>query len=138
MTFVGWWIWYKKPITETTFVKTLSTNARLTWLGIIVVGSFALSYLTTHFSQWWPTFFPVAASYALIDAATTVISFVATYLMAKRFFEAWPLWILVDVVGIWLYYVKDVKFIALEYVLFLVMAIMGAIDWYRNYKRQTV
>jgi nicotinamide riboside transporter PnuC len=35
----------------------------------------------------------------------------------------------VDVIGIWLYYVKEVRFISLLYVILLVLATRGLISW---------
>lgn len=131
MTFVGWYAWAKRPPHEEAFVRTLTSRQRVLWGVVTVAGTLVLAYLTSHFSVWFPTIFPEAASYPWLDAATTVMSFVATYLMAKRYLECWPLWITVDVIGIGLYYVKGVKFISLEYVLFLIMAIIGAREWYK-------
>jgi hypothetical protein len=37
-----------------------------------------------------------------------------------------------------LYYTKGVKFIALEYVIFLALATKGLIDWRRKLRTQTV
>ena len=51
--------------------------------------------------------------------------------MARRHIESWIYWIVVDVIGIWLYFAKDVRFISLLYVVLLVIAIRGLIDWRR-------
>lgn len=34
-----------------------------------------------------------------------------------------------DVAGIWLYFVKDVRFLALLYVVLLVLAVKGLLEW---------
>ena len=49
-------------------------------------------------------------------ALTTIMSFTAMWLMVQKRIESWYYWIIVDVIGIWLYYVKEVKFIAFFYV----------------------
>ena len=51
------------------------------------------------------------------------------WLMARQHIESWIYWIVVDVIGIWLYFVKDVRFISLLYVVLLVLAIRGLVDW---------
>ena len=77
------------------------------------------------------TVFPEPASYPFLDALTTVMSFVAMWLLVRKHIESWCYWIVVDVIGIWLYFVKDVKFIALLYVLLLGLAIIGLRNWHR-------
>ena len=57
------------------------------------------------------------------------MSFTAMWLMARRRIESWIYWIVVDVIGIGLYYVKSVKFIALLYVILLFLAIKGFFSW---------
>jgi nicotinamide riboside transporter PnuC len=46
-----------------------------------------------------------------------MFSFTATFLMARRLTECWIYWLVIDVVGVWLYYQKEVYFVALLYVL---------------------
>lgn len=78
---------------------------------------------------WFPKVFPEAASYPYLDALTTIMSFVAMWLMVRKHIESWLYWIAVDVIGIWLYFTKDVKFISLLYVMLLFMAIRGFLNW---------
>ncbi|MBD2604800.1 nicotinamide mononucleotide transporter [Scytonema hofmannii FACHB-248] len=64
------------------------------------------------------------------------MSFTAMWLLARMRIENWFYWIIVDVIGIGLYYVKGVKFIALLYVILLFMAINGLISWFKKAKMQ--
>lgn len=100
--------------------------------------SVMLGLIMTRIHVWLPTLFPDPASYPYLDALTTVMSFTATVLMAKKKVACWYLWILVDVIGIWLYYAKGVKFIALEYVLFLALAIQGYRSWKKQLQHQAI
>lgn len=76
-----------------------------------------------------PAVFPEPASYPYLDAGTTVASFVAMALLALRRVESWLWWIALDVVGIGLYWAKDVRFVALLYVLLLGLAVRGLLEW---------
>ncbi len=87
--------------------------------------------------SWAPGAFPEAASYPYLDALTTVMSLSAMWLMVRKHIESWIYWIVVDVIGIGLYYAKDVKFVALLYVILLVLAIRGLIEWNRGATRVT-
>jgi nicotinamide riboside transporter PnuC len=56
----------------------------------------------------------------------------SVWLMARRRIESWLYWIVVDVIGIWLYYVKEVKFVSLLYVILLGLAVSGFISWTKS------
>jgi nicotinamide mononucleotide transporter len=60
------------------------------------------------------------------------MSFVAMYLTTSRRNEGWVYWIIVDLFGIGLYWIKDVKFISFQYVFLLCMAVYGLLNWVRG------
>ncbi len=131
--FWGWYAWAnikKSPETKTD-IGLLSIKEKIICLVIVVLGTLALGHLVSNFHVYFPAYFPLPATYAYLDAFTTVISFVATFLLIRKKLEAWYLWILVDIIGIWLYWVKGVHFISLLYVIFLVMATQGLFIWLR-------
>lgn len=131
----GWWAWTRPertveagakaelPVSRGS-TKELGIAAAVAGLGALALGAFM-----TRAHVLLPGVFGAPADYPYLDAFTTVLSFVATVLMIRRKVECWYLWILVDVIGIWLYYVKGVRFIALEYVLFLILASGGLYKW---------
>lgn len=127
----GWWFWAKAQLEKNTItdVNYSSGGAVIVYLIGTAALSAALGFIMSHVHEWAPDVFPVAASYPYIDALTTVMSLVAMWLMARKHIESWIYWIVVDVIGIWLYFVKDVKFISLLYVILLAMAIKGLINW---------
>lgn len=139
MSIYGWWLWTRPAKTAAAPAGDLpvSANSRRNnaWYALAtIVLSVVLGSVMARIHVLAPKLFPEPASFPYLDAFTTVLSFTATILMARKKVECWYLWILVDVIGIWLYYVKGVKFIALEYVLFLVLAINGLRLWRKNLK----
>ncbi len=154
--FLGWWAWLHSkthPKTEIAHSQieesSDSKNGRLKisfntlkqnifYVGIIIIGTFILTFIVTHLDNWLPKYFPTEASFPVIDALTTVMSFVAQWLLIRKRVESWILWIIVDIVGIWLYYVKGVKFISLEYVLFLIIASYGLWGWIKGFKKDSL
>lgn len=128
----GWWFWSRHSRVAPTSVRTArwsTSRAMLTGVVITAILSVILGYITDRLNLWFPSLFPVAASFAYLDALTTIMSFTATILMARKRIDCWIYWIIVDVIGIGLYYAKDIKFIALLYVVFLVMAVNGLRLW---------
>ncbi|MBP6257059.1 nicotinamide mononucleotide transporter [Patescibacteria group bacterium] len=94
-----------------------------------------LIWIIAHLNVRFPKLFAEPASYVILDSFTTILSFAATILMIRKKVECWILRIIVDIIGIYLYYVKGVQFIALEYVLFLCLAINGLLQRQKNAKK---
>jgi nicotinamide mononucleotide transporter len=127
----GWWFWSKNPKKQDDLVSVAfgSRASIIGWAAVTLVFSGVLTGIMQNIHLWLPTLFLEAASYVFLDALTTVMSFVAMWLMVRKQIESWLYWIIVDVIGIWLYFVKDVKFIALLYVMLLVLACRGFWRW---------
>lgn len=135
-TFWGWYLWLRpKSQTDKDLdnqelrVSTLSQKAYLVYLVSILVLTYLLGLFMTNIHLLFPFYFPVAASFAYLDSFTTILSFVATILLVQRKIENWHLWILVDIIGIWLYYQKGVSFLSLLYLAFLINALYGLGKW---------
>lgn len=73
-----------------------------------------------------------------LDTFTTGIFFAAMWLMANKKLESWTLWIIGNVVSIPLYFVKGYGFTGIQYSIFLVLAIMGYIEWRNQIKSKNV
>ena len=130
----GWWYWSRSRCEQHTLLEVGYSPPRwvLIWLAVTALGSIALGGVVSQLHEWAPTAFPEPASYPWLDALTTVMSLVAMWLMARRRIESWLYWIVVDIAGIGLYFVKTVWFVALLYVLLLGLAIRGFLDWRRQ------
>ncbi len=129
----GWWYWSKSKGRRGGEVEVgySSPGALLAWLLLTVALALALGAVISRVHLWAPAVFPEVASYPLLDALTTVMSLVAMWLMARRHVESWIYWIVVDVIGIGLYFAKEIRFVALLYVILLALAVKGLIAWTR-------
>jgi len=134
----GWWWWRKTSSEEQTDTQRnfrYSSLQTLVWVaGFTLIVSLIVGVLMTQIHLILPTLFPEAASFPYIDALTTIMSFTAMWLMAQKRIESWGYWIIVDLIGIWLYYVKEVRFISLLYVILLFLAINGFVTWHKAFK----
>lgn len=131
----GWWWWRRQgPVEEspTGFFYSPRRQSLLT-LGITLGVGLALGGMMGEIHTWLPQWFPEAAAFPFLDAITTVMSFTAMALMARKRIESWVYWIVVDIIAIGLYYVKEVRFLSLLYVLLLGIAIHGLRTWHRAY-----
>lgn len=68
-----------------------------------------------------------------IDAITTSIFFAGMWLMAKRKIENWILWIIGDIMVIPMFFHKNLEITALQYMIFLILAIKGYQSWQKEY-----
>ena len=100
-------------------------------MGITLGTGLALGGMISQIHLWLPQLFPEAAAFPWLDAVTTVMSFTAMAVMAMKRIESWWYWIGVDVIAIGLYYVKEVRFLSLLYVVLLGIAINGLRSWHQ-------
>jgi len=77
------------------------------------------------------------ASFAYADAWTTWMSVFAQVLMIRKYWQAWLLWIIMDIGAIYIYFAKGLFMTSGLYAVFLVLASVGLYRWYRNYKQIT-
>ena len=135
MSIYGWIYWYRqKDILEK--ISLLNFKSRIISLLIIIVGVYVLGLLIARIHIYFPEIFSKPAAYPFYDAFTTVVSIIASVWMARRIVESWVLWILVDIVAIVLYFLKGIKLVSIEYIIFLLMSIYGLIEWIKEYKME--
>lgn len=134
----GWWRWSTPYLgTGKVFDVRYSPLRKIMLVAAITMAfSFSMGALMSQIHLLVPALFHEKASFPYLDALTTIMSFTAMWLMAQKRIESWFYWIVVNIIGIGLYYVKEVRFIALLYVILLVMAINGLISWLKAAKIQ--
>lgn len=119
----GWWSWQRaRAETGEVRVELLSNTARIGWVVALIALTIAWGWMMdtrtdAHFPYW--------------DGAIAMMSVAAQILMSRRYLENWILWILVDVLAVGLYWVKDLKLTSALYVVFLALSIWGFEEWMR-------
>lgn len=130
MSVFGWWNWLHGGMDRgKLMVQRLTAAGTILWLGTAVAGTAGLG---AAMSAW------TDASLPYWDAATTVLSLIAQWLMAKKVLESWLYWITVDVLAVGIYAVKGLYPSSLLYAAFLVLASMGFLAWYRSWRDDAV
>lgn len=74
----------------------------------------------------------VNGSAPVLDAFTTVLSLGAQYLLNRKLIENWWLWIVADVIYIYLYIARGLHLTAVLYFVFLGLCIAGMVRWRRT------
>lgn len=71
------------------------------------------------------------------DAFTTAVGFVATWMLARKIYENWMLWVVVDAVCVGLYIYRQLYFTAALFAVFTVLAVAGLVRWRTDMRPQT-
>lgn len=120
----GWYEWlYGGKNKSRLTVTRISIGEALTLSFISVGGTTGLGYFLSRFTN---------ADLPFWDAGTTVVSLCAQFLMARKKIENWILWISVDIVYVGMYYYKGLYLTMVLYSVFLVLAVMGLMAWYKS------
>jgi nicotinamide mononucleotide transporter len=120
-SFMGWYYWLRGGRNKTELPITTLTPNQVALLGlglvvsVLVVGYLFSMYTDAHIPFW--------------DATASGMSVLAQVLLMRKKLESWYLWIAVDVLSIGIYIYKDVLLTAGLYVLFLLLAIGGLLEW---------
>ncbi|MFC2186912.1 nicotinamide riboside transporter PnuC [Peijinzhouia sedimentorum] len=124
MSIYGWYLWSRKD-SNNNFLP-ITTNSTKEWIISIatLIGSFILiAYSLINFTDsdvpYW-------------DALTTSMAFVAMLLMAKKKIENWIAWIFTNLLSIPLYFYKGLMLTSFQFLIFLILAIMGFTRWRRE------
>ena len=127
MSIYGWFIWSKAMKGTTSLVDITRTSKKEKIIGVFIFLAGILFVLFAYRS------FNTEISYiSYTDSVTTALFFVAMWYMALKKIENWILWIAGNIISIPLYLIKGLGFTAIQYTVFLVLAIMGYIEWKRR------
>ena len=123
MSIYGWYYWAQKKDGESlNKVSRTSTNEYYFILALGLISLLSIYAIYNFYDKWdsWT---------AYVDTITTAIFFVAMYLMARRKIESWIFWIIGDLITIPLYFYKGLTISSIQYLIFLILAILGYISW---------
>ncbi|MEM9624436.1 MAG: nicotinamide riboside transporter PnuC [Pseudomonadota bacterium] len=127
MNAYGWYFWTyggaKRRSNEVLAVTRIPGNQTLWLAGLLLLGTFTMGwYFAAHTDAALP--YP--------DSFTTVASFIAMWMSARKYLESWILWFVIDVIQVGLYLVKGIHEYALLYLVYLGMAVAGWFSWRRH------
>ena len=155
MSIYGWYMWSKVIDSSKNEHITISrTNKidKLKSIGIFIFTSIFVITVYRHYNVMPNNLnFPESVRYAIqkitsgnlrefrqatpyLDTFTTGAAFVAMWLMANKKIENWVFWIAVNIVSVPLYFVKGYGFTGIQYFIFLILAILGYIEWRKRLK----
>lgn len=139
----GWWRWTHPRADEQNAnaalrVTRMSVRQRLGWTLTGVGATVLLGAFASNLHAWFPLLFNRPSVFPYLDSLTTVMSVMGTLLMIEKRVECWYVWLAVDLLLTYVYFVKGIKLMAVEYFVFCFIAAFGAWNWTRDYRTDAV
>ncbi len=130
MSVYGWYMWTRKDksIKSLEISRTGITGHFLNLVAGILI-FIMISFVLRNYTD---------SDVPLLDSFTTAVFIIAMWLMARKKVEHWTAWMIGNIVSIPLYFYKGLVFTSFQYVVFLILAVLGYIAWEKKLKAKPV
>jgi nicotinamide mononucleotide transporter len=133
----GFWKWSREKLSSRKTITKESSETENTaivyrhstpLLSILIATSIAALWLLI----WWILAKFTDSPIPVGDAFTTAVGIVATWMLAQRIIEHWPLWVVTNLVSVYLYSLRGLYPTMFLYICYAALAIAGWINWKKN------
>ena len=120
----GWIHWTSgKKKSEAIHVTVLTAQQRILLAAVTLAAALLLGFLLkTH----------TPASLPYLDALTTCMSLAAQWMVARKKIENWMIWIVANVIYVFMYIQKELFITAVLYFVLLILAVAGWKEWKKH------
>lgn len=125
MSLYGWYVWSFKVSGENVVITTSKKDDVAKSIFIFLSTIVIISCIYVYFDR-------MRNMTDYLDTFTTAIFFTAMWLMANKKIEHWIFWIIGNLISIPLYFVKGLGFSSIQFTIFLILAIIGYMEWKKN------
>jgi nicotinamide mononucleotide transporter len=119
MAVYGFWHWSRKDVAKSAVTTLVFKHHLAGWACILVASFLSAKWLAAETQAAWP----------LLDSLVTWTSLMATLLTARVKLENWLYWIAADAVAIYLFVAQELMFVALLFIGFLIVSVVGFFTW---------
>jgi nicotinamide mononucleotide transporter len=121
MSIIGWIMWSRKI--EGKKVLNITASSGRDWRNSLIFffSCWIILYFLLH--SYTNSTVPVA------DSFTSAAAFTGMWLMNRKKLDNWTWWIITNVASVPLNFYKHLVFASFQYVVFLILAVMGYITW---------
>ncbi|MBL0180947.1 MAG: nicotinamide mononucleotide transporter [Chitinophagaceae bacterium] len=131
MSIIGWYMWMKKDSRQEVVLHITRSSGK-EWMKQVLFFLFFYTGIFFALTYFKTAFFEGVIPWA--DAFASATAFTGMWLMTKKKVESWYWWIATNIASVPLYFVKHYVFTSVYYVVLLVMAVAGLIEWTKKAK----
>lgn len=137
---IGWWRWANPKPEEEDRKKELRVSYMPTGQLILIfivgmIGTALLGTFAKNLHEIFPMIFSNPSAFPYLDSFVTVMSITTTFLMIQKKIEAWIFWITIDLLACYIYFVKELRFVSFQYLIFCFISAYGLWHWIQEFKR---
>lgn len=124
----GWFKWSKTGNNDVKGAR-LGSYTSSQWLVVILLFSMLFGLIL---------YFLIAFAHskiALLDATSTTLSLLAQWLMCQSIIVTWVIWFITDAIYLVMYFNKELVFHSLLMMVYMVLAVIGYLNWFKARQR---
>ena len=129
MAVYGWWHWqHGGNQRDTLAISSWGHRQHIGAISLVIAVSLLSGLALSHFSD---------ARLPFLDSFTTWGSVLTTWMVARKILENWLYWLVIDSVSIYLYLDRALYLTALLFLLYIVIALFGYLQWRQHYRARS-
>jgi len=115
-------------------IRILTLKQRLNYGVGIILSGVIWGWCVIHLQAGFPEYFEPPA-YPWLDAILTMGSVIAQYLLSRKIWDNWILWMIVDGISVLLYAFMGMFFTSILFGVFTLIALRAQFDWKKTYEK---
>ena len=129
--FYGAWAWkYGGAQNTELLVRKMKFGTTMGWFGVCLLGAGVLAGSFDYLG--------VDSAAPFWDALVVTFSLCAQFVMTRKYAQRWWMWMVVDVVGVGLFWSQELYATSLLYFIYGCLVVRGMITWEKAYKADKV
>jgi nicotinamide mononucleotide transporter len=122
MSLYGWYQWRKDTNGEVLSISRTNNKEKIIGLILFIITAIVCVFIYKFFDYKLQT-----NNY--LDIFTTSLFFTAMWYMARKKIENWTLWIIGDIIVVYMFFDRQLYIIAIQSIIFIILAISAYIEW---------
>lgn len=131
MAIYGWYYWIDRSDSGEEIKPVQRITPALIGIGLVGIALFTVLF-GTFLDRQTDAFAPY------LDSLCAGGSLFGSFLLSRRIMENWLVWIIVDVIYLYLYVSKELYLTTLLYLAYIVVAVFGYREWKKNWEKHYV
>ena len=133
LIYFGMAVWgiiaWNKSGGSTIQVTKLKSQSHVRYILVSVLAAIPISYLFGQYTD---------AALPFLDASTTCLALSATIMTIRKNLESWLYWMVIDLVYVGIYFSQGAWLYSLLFVVYIIVAIQGFLNWQVFFKKSTI